>query len=204
MSLSPRTSRVARVAALFVQKNGCYYGLSGVDPWPMDRDARRYLGPYKVVAHPPCARWGHYATGSPSTAGRYTLGDDGGCFSAALRAVRQWGGVLEHPRRSKAWKWFGLAAPPDEGGWVKADEGAGWTCCVYQGHYGHRAMKPTWLYAAHVPLPSLVWGEPPRAVHPTSPRRGTIETMSRRQRAATPVAFRDVLLALARGADHGW
>src|ERR1700690_2847940 len=34
------------VAALFVQKNGAYYNLPGVDPWPEERDARKYAGPH--------------------------------------------------------------------------------------------------------------------------------------------------------------
>ena len=45
------------IAALYVQKNGCYFGLPDVDPWDEERDARLYAGPHPVVAHPPCARW---------------------------------------------------------------------------------------------------------------------------------------------------
>lgn len=39
-----------------------------------------------------------------------------------------------------------------------ADFHGGWTCCVEQGHYGHRARKATWLYANGVALPQLKWG----------------------------------------------
>lgn len=47
------------VAALYVQLGGVYYGLPGVEPWGLpERDAREYAGPYLVIAHPPCARWG--------------------------------------------------------------------------------------------------------------------------------------------------
>lgn len=45
------------IAALFVDARGCYADLDGVDPWPVERDARKYPGPYPVVAHPPCSRW---------------------------------------------------------------------------------------------------------------------------------------------------
>ena len=54
------------IAALYVQERGCYVGLDGVDPWPESRDARSYAGPYPVVAHPPCERWGRYWGGGPS------------------------------------------------------------------------------------------------------------------------------------------
>lgn len=40
------------IAALFVQRDGCYWNLEGVDPWDEARDARLYDGPYPVVAHP--------------------------------------------------------------------------------------------------------------------------------------------------------
>jgi hypothetical protein len=61
--------------------------------------------------------------------------------------VRAFGGVLEHPEASHAWRRFGLLPPPRNGGWVAAGDMIGWTCCVEQGHYGHRARKATWLYA---------------------------------------------------------
>ena len=48
------------VAALFVERDGAYYGLPNVDPWDAERDARTYAGPFPVVAHPPCERWGKY------------------------------------------------------------------------------------------------------------------------------------------------
>ena len=41
------------VAALFVETGGAYFGVPGVDPWDVPRDARKYAGPYPVVAHPP-------------------------------------------------------------------------------------------------------------------------------------------------------
>ena len=49
------------VAALYVETNGSYFGLPGVDPWDEPRDARLYAGPHPVVAHPPCQRWGQMA-----------------------------------------------------------------------------------------------------------------------------------------------
>ena len=102
------------IAALYVAEGGVYSGLSDVEIWPESRDARLYAGPWPVVAHPPCQRWGRYWSGGPSAKVRRVKGDDGGCFAAALASVREWGGVLEHPEASSAWAAFGLAAPPQE------------------------------------------------------------------------------------------
>ena len=147
------------IAALFVESRGVYTGLPDVDPWDIKRDARLYAGPHPVVAHPPCQRWGRYWHGGPSVKERKTLGDDGGCFASALASVRKYGGVIEHPEASHAWETFKLAAPPKFGGWIRAGDGIGWTCCVEQGNYGHKARKATWLYVTGVnDLPELKWG----------------------------------------------
>lgn len=203
------------IAALYVATDGVYFGLPNVDPWDQARDARTYAGPHPVVAHPPCERWGRYWSGGPSARKRRIKGDDGGAFAAALAAVRKWGGVLEHPEASGAWRAFGLSPPPRCGGWIPADHilgYCGWTCCVEQGHYGHRARKATWLYAHGVDLPSLKWGNAPgdfvrleEGFHSKEERARAIKTgacqrLSKRQRAATPIEFRDVLLSIAMAA----
>lgn len=199
------------IAALYVLPGGPYFGLPGVDPWDESRDARLYAGPFPVVAHPPCARWGRYWSGGPSARIRRRLGDDGGCFAAALAAVRRWGGILEHPEASRAWDAHGLRRPPREGGWIAADLYGGWTCCVEQGHYGHAARKATWLFAHECQLPELRWGSSGQRVrlddgyHSAAERRRAVRTgacqrLSQRQRALTPTPFRDVLLSIARTA----
>ena len=146
------------IAALYVETDGTYFGLPGIDPWDEKRDARLYAGPWPVVAHPPCQRWGRFWGGYPMQQPRLKLGDDNGCFAAALGSVRAFGGVLEHPEASHAWAAHGLNKPPKTGGWVVADFIGGWTCCVEQGHYGHLSRKATWLYAHGVELPELIWG----------------------------------------------
>ena len=201
------------IAALFVETDGCYFNNPFIDPWDQARDARLYPGPWPVVAHPPCQRWGRYWGGAPSTWPRLKLGDDAGCFAAAIAAVRRWGGVLEHPEGSHAWRHFGLNTPPRNGGWVSAGLfDPGWTCCVEQGWYGHRARKATWLYACRVDPPALHWGKAPgdfvrldEGFHSVEERSRAIKTgacqrLSKRQRAATPAEFRDLLLSIARTA----
>lgn len=199
------------IAALYVQRDGCYYGIDDVDPWDEARDARTYAGPWPVVAHPPCERWGRYWSGGPSARVRRKLGDDAGCFAAALASVRAHGGVLEHPEGSHAWRAHDLNLPPSTGGWIVADWDGGWTCCVEQGAYGHQARKATWLYARGVDeFPSLDWGTADgdflrldEGFHSVEERRRAIKTgicqrLSKRQRSATPEPFRDLLLDMAR------
>lgn len=202
-----------RVAALYVQKGGVYSNVCAVDPWDESRDARCYAGPDPVIAHPPCKRWGRYWGGGPSAKVKRKLGDDGGCFAAALDAVRKHGGVLEHPEASHAFKTFGLNRPPHTGGWVPAGDGIGYVACVEQGNYGHPARKKTWLYAAGCDkehLPELKWGPSKASVrldvgyHSAEERRqkaGTapkIKRIPHRVCEATPPEFRDALLAIVR------
>lgn len=146
------------IAALFVEPGGTYSCIPNVDPWPEERDARAYRGPHRVIAHPPCKRWGRYWGGGPSAKVQRIKGDDDGCFAAALWAVRTFGGVIEHPEASHAWAWFGLPRPLRSGGWTLPDNFGGRSCCVEQGHYGHRARKATWLYAVDCELMAFVWG----------------------------------------------
>lgn len=209
------------VAALFVQKDGCYYGIDGVDPWDEERDARRYPGAQPVVAHPPCQRWGKFWAGQPlwikRTGERKVKGDDGGCFAAALDAVRRWGGVLEHPWGSHAWRHFNLNVPSRAGGWIAAElpgtSRFGWTCCVEQGRYGHYARKPTLLYAVGADLPELRWGISEASFPPEAIERHGLAYCKRAgelafkgggkdstPRIGTPEPFRDLLISMARSA----
>lgn len=208
------------VAALYVETDGSYFGLPDVDPWDEQRDARQYIGPHPVVAHPPCQRWGKFFAGQPlhikRTGERKIKGDDGGCFKAALAAVRCWGGVLEHPCDSHAWEHFGLNKPPRAGGWIVADFEGGWTCCVEQGRYGHYARKPTWLVAYGVKLPDLRWGKSSWTPDPALVARWGLKRAKRlgevgakgggrdsTPRIGTPPEFRDLLLSIALTSAKG-
>ena len=191
------------VAALFVANPGCYIGLPDVDPWDVTRDARLYAGPYPVVAYPPCQLWVNFAALNFKRYGgeHNRPGNDGGCFASALASVRRWGGVLEHPAHSNAWAAHGLRAPhralaPHKNGWIKNDEGE-YVCEVWQSAYGHLARKKTWLFYVGPTPPQLDW----RYVPGTS-QVGWFDrikpTLSKREASATPLAFRDMLLDLAR------
>ena len=193
------------VAALFVAREGVYFGAPGVECWDQTRDARTYAGPYPVVAHPPCSAWCQLAGIIESRYG-HRVGDDGGCFAAALDAVRTFGGVLEHPAYSKAWRVFDLPRPPPLG-WQRGLCG-GWVTQVEQGRYGHAARKATWLYAfGQRELPALAWfdGVPSKGLALVSFCKNRIAPDARarctkRNASRTPVEFRDLLLSIARAA----
>ena len=199
------------ISALFVEADGCYYNQPGIIPWGVNEDARLYKGPHPVIAHPPCQRWGRFWHGSTRKPHQFKKGDDGGCFASALESVRLYGGVLEHPRDSHAWTFFNLTKPSYKGGWVKADNFGGWTCCVYQGHYGHFSGKPTWLYVNGAIIPDLIWGKTEQRLHPIAlakhgyakaRRIGMIAMAGGKDktkiRNATPVEFRNLLVSLIR------
>jgi hypothetical protein len=147
-----------KIPVLFTETNGIYFKDDRVDPWDINKDAMRYKGNLPVIAHPPCKRWGRYWSGGPSSKMKLLKGDDNNMFAHSLWIVRTFGGVIEHPEASHAWSWFGLNKPPKKGGWVKADEYGGLTCCVEQGHYGHKARKATWLYINKIKPMELKWG----------------------------------------------
>lgn len=200
-----------KIAALFVEPAGAYSKIPGVDPWDESRDARKYAVPWPVVAHPPCQRWGRFWHGSTRKPHQFKLGDDEGCFAAAMESLHMFGGVLEHPMDSHAWAHFGINKPPRSGGWVPCD--GGWTCCVYQGHYGHFSGKGTWLLVSgveYLDLPDLIWGKCEQRLHPRALEKYGYEKARRigmmamvggkdktKIRNSTPPEFRDLLLSIA-------
>jgi hypothetical protein len=75
----------------------------------------------------------------------------------AVRQVREFGGVLEHPEGSTLWAAAGLPRPGHR------DEFGGWTMPIAQHWFGHRAEKLTLLYIvgctpAQVPEVPMVLG----------------------------------------------
>lgn len=188
------------VAALYVERGGPYFDMPDVEPWDIDRDARKYNGPHPVVAHPPCGPWGRLR--------HLYRGNEHDCAPAAVASVREWGGVLEHPAWSRLWPLCGL---PEPGGF--ADEHGGITIAVDQCAYGHVARKNTWLYVVGVPLSVFAagirtGGTPTHWISGGRGRQGKksrttpvppgIKVASALQRRRTPPAFAAWLVELAR------
>lgn len=192
------------IAALYVDPRGPYPKMPGVECWtgPPESDARCYMGPHPVVAHPPCGNYSKI---------NYLRGyDDSDCAIRAVEQVRAYGGVLEHP----AHKLWGVELDnvaqrlPLPG---NSDEIGGYTIAVNQCDWGHVCRKPTWLYLVGVPTSLLQF---PRRREPThwasggrtkSSRTGSdvphgIKVASGGQRNRTPDAFAEMLVGFARAA----
>ena len=194
------------VAALFVAKDGCYFGIDNVDAWDVSRDAMNYTGNLPVVCHPPCQLWGRFAAINYKRWGgeHNKPGNDGGCFAFALAAVVRCGGVLEHPADTYAWKTYGLPKPVGFG-WQKCKTG-GWVCEVWQSAYGHKARKRTWLFYFGSLPPKEPRLERPSGTnqigfHDQRGKSANKPTISGKAASATPIAFRDYLIDLARRAN---
>lgn len=192
-----------QVSALFVQSNGCYSNITDVDIWPENRDARKYAGPNPVLAHPPCQLWGALANVNYARWGgeHNRPGNDGGCFMSALKSVQKWGGVLEHPAKTRAWSAHGIEKPKGIGWNVTAC--GGWVCEVWQSAYGHRANKATWLYyVGKIKPPELRW-ERFKGTHQVGQRdqRGkeaNKPTLSKKEANATPLDFSAAMIFIAQ------
>lgn len=189
------------VAALYIDPKGPYTKMWAVDCWDERRDARTYAGTTPVIVHPPCGRWSGMARMNEKRWGA-KVGDDGGCFEAALRSLRACGGVLEHPARSLAWKQYGLTKPDGKQiGWQRTAPFE-WVGEVWQSAYGHEATKRTWLlYVGHNAPPPFKT-ERPRGTHQIG---GGIHTGNRSlprldgsQTHLSPPEFAEYLVQLAR------
>lgn len=184
------------IAALFVDPNGPYVARPNVDPWTKERDARLYVGPHPVIAHPPCHLWTNLTGVNYRRYGgaHNRPGNDGGCFAAAVEAVRHFGGVLEHPAGSYAWPTF-LLPRPEGLGW--SHRGKWWVCEIWQSAYSHRARKRTWLlYRGHAKPFELNWERKP-GTHQCGWFDRNKPTLGKRDAQLSPKAFADVLIRLA-------
>lgn len=174
---------MSAVAVLFARVDSHYKGIPDCEVFDLARDARTFEGGKPVVAHPPCRAWGRLRHMAKPRADEKALG------LFAVETVRRCGGVLEHPAHSTLWPSAGLPAPGTR------DAVGGWTLPLYQGHFGHRAPKATWLYIKGVEPRDL----PPIPFDLALPA-GRVENMCRGERESTPPAFAFYLVEIAKRA----
>lgn len=193
------------VAVLFARADSVYKTLPGCDVFDLARDARTWRGGAPIVAHPPCRGWGtlsHFATNA--TPAEIALAP------WCIDQIRRFGGVLEHPKRSKLWPHMGLPRGQQR------DQFGGWTLPIFQQWFGHRAEKATLLYIVgceprDIPAIPLMLGS---ATHVIATARDRLlksggprirkghplwrPEVSKREVSATPPALAEWLVELAR------
>lgn len=170
------------VVVLFARKDSIYKSL-GCDVWDIERDARMWLGGEPCICHPPCRAWGqlsHFAKPRP---------DEKQLAVFSIEMIRKHGGVLEHPRASKLWPYLGLPLGNE------VDEYGGYSICVDQFAWGHKARKRSLLYICGVekrdlqPIPIRFDQIEYVVSSSTRSRRGEVKEITKKEREATPEAF---------------
>jgi hypothetical protein len=179
------------ISALFVRNDSIYKDL-GVDSWDIDRNALNWAGGNAIIAHPPCRAWGKLRGLAKPRPGEKELA------IWAIGQIRRYGGVLEHPRHSLLWSVLNLPKG------LEIDNWGGYSVCVNQSWFGHKAEKNTLLYIVGCPrkeLPAI----PLRmdAITHTVNRdpRGIKKELSKKAREATPIDFAKWLIRVAEIAD---
>lgn len=167
------------ISVLFTQKNSIYEKL-GMDCWGIERNALNWPGGNAIIAHPPCRSWGNYAHLAKPRPGEKDLA------VWAIGQVRQWGGILEHPKRSKLWPTY-LPEPGQE-----PDQFGGWTLYINQHWFGHKAQKSTYLY-----IVGIEPGQIPEYPINLNAITGSVRNMNKKQREHTPVNLAKWLIQTA-------
>jgi hypothetical protein len=184
------------IAALFVRRDSVYKMFPEVDCYDINRDARTFSGGMPVICHPPCRTWGKYAYRSKAPEGEHELAE------WAVKQVCKWGGVLEHPVGSS------LKFDPFIAGMHS------YFLELNQSYFGYMALKPTKIYiisksdiserqvrrfngygdvvrTKFSDLESLRYLRGTRKLKP-------LEKLSKKQREATPIAFAQFLIDIAK------
>lgn len=172
------------ITVLYTQKNSVYNQL-GTDNWDKKRDAKNWQGGNAVIAHPPCRAWGNFKQWAKPEPGEKELAIH------ALEMVRKYGGILEHPVRSKLWKQFKLPTG------INRDEYGGWTLNIDQKWFGHRAKKNTNLYIIGIE-PSQI----PDYTINLHKATHTVENMGKYERERTPIDLAKWLIKLAEKINY--
>jgi hypothetical protein len=122
---------------LFARKDSIYKQL-GCDVYDIDRDARTWEGGAPCICHPPCRAWGQLRHMAKPRQ------DEKQLAVYSIDQIRKYGGILEHPRGSTLWDYLDL--PKGN----QTDSFGGYSICVDQHDFGHKARKRSLLYIVGV------------------------------------------------------
>jgi hypothetical protein len=142
--------RQPKYTALYVRKDSDYKDRTNWDCWDSNRDALKYKGKEPVVAHPPCRLWGnlsHLACRDLEITEEQKAKEKSLAVHS-LKVVRENGGILEHPSKSKLFQEFRIPDLTEQqlDLFGAADEWGGFSIEIDQYDFGHIAHKMTKLY----------------------------------------------------------
>lgn len=165
------------VPVLFTRSRTSPYLALGCDCYDLARNALTWPGGRPAIYHPPCRSWSQLSHFAKPRNGERELA------IWAMQNVRKFGGVLEHPIKSRLW------AESHCRGWGIRDHFGGVLVPVAQSAFGHRAPKHTGLYMVGIDVPAV-------------PQPGetftTVERMCKAERERTPVELASWLVNLVK------
>ena len=179
------------VSALFVLEDSIYKNL-GIDCYDINRNALSFPLTNPVIAHPPCRSWGKLSHFCNYDHKEHQLA------LWAIRVIRRCGGVLEHPATSRLFKYY-LPSPGH------TDIYGGFSFCVDQFWFGHKARKKTLLYVCgcnptDIPRYNLSFDSVLYVCgrnHNLNKSTIRKKEISRKERSQTPVDFARYLISIA-------
>ena len=123
-----------KIPVLFTQFNSNYNDNQIFDTYDLHRDAFTYYDRIPLIAHPPCRLFSRLRKFSSAPVSEKK------CAFFALSKVRQFGGILEHPRSSTLWKTgnFDITGNVDNYGGFLRSVNLSW--------FGYPCEKKTMLY----------------------------------------------------------
>ena len=177
------------ISVLYVREDSRYKEYN-VDCWDIKRNAFNYSGSNVIIAHPPCRAFSKLKAFSkhPPIEKEYAY--------RCVDLIRKNGGILEHPRHSSLWQEKKLPLPG------KTDVFGGYTICINQSWFGHKAEKKTFLYICGISINKL----PPVPISfdaithqvGSSKKENGKKEVSISERELTPVKLIDWLIEVAR------
>lgn len=167
-----------RIPVLFTQVNSNYNLFPVFDTYDINRDAFTFSGRLPGVYHPPCRLFSRLRPFSNAPLSEKK------CAFFSLSRVRQFGGILEHPRSSTLWQTgnFNLSGQIDDYGGFLRSVNLSW--------FGFPCEKKTMLYFCGLlpyqlpPFP-LSLDAPQYSIGNTKLKR--LQELPQKQRASTPL-----------------
>ena len=169
-----------KIPVLFTESDSNYKLFANLDAYDLERNAFTYSDRLPLIAHPPCRLFSRLRKFSTAPA------QEKKCAFFALSKIRQFGGILEHPRSSLLWTTgnFDLSGNVDSYGGFLRSVNLSW--------FGFPCQKKTMLYFVGISpsqLPAFPLCFDAITHQISSSKRKSLPEISKNSRSSTPVAM---------------